>query len=96
MDEGFWLRIADRTGVAIIGTNEGVIEVRDVKPKVSNSAWNLNKFNQMRGAPWAPVSRRQGIESISRVVIPGERAVLGGIVWGEDREEAARRLRIHR
>ena len=65
-EDGIWLCIADRTGEAIIGTKDGVIKARDVRSMEEKEAWNIGRFNDIRGTPWEPVPGREGIEIRSK------------------------------
>ena len=95
-DNGIWFCIADRTGEAIIGTKDGVIKVRDVRSMEETEAWNVGRFNDVRGAPWEPIPGREGIEIKSRVVIPVDRTGPRQLVEGEERDLIVRRMRITR
>ena len=72
--EGVWLGIADRSMEVIVGTNEGVIKVRDVRRYgTQQEQWDMGKFNSFRGVPWEPVPGRQGIEIKARVNVPEDK-----------------------
>jgi hypothetical protein len=88
--------VADRTGEVIIGTKDGVIKARDIRSMEEKEAWDMGKFNDIRGTPWEPVPGREGIEIRSRVVIPVTRTEPGQLMEGEDRDFIVRRMRINR
>jgi len=50
-ESGIWLGIADRTGETIIGTKDGVIKARDVRSMEEKEAWDIGRFNDIRGTP---------------------------------------------
>jgi hypothetical protein len=73
-DSGIWLGIADRTGETIIGTKDGVIKARDIRSMEAGEAWNVARFNDIRGTPWEPVPGRGGAEVRSKIVVPTDRS----------------------
>ena len=95
-DNGIWLGIADRTGETIIRTKDGVIKARDIRSMEDNEAWDIGRFNDIRGTPWEPVPGREGIEIRSKVVIPIDRTGPRQAMEAEEKDFIAGRMRITR
>ena len=95
-ETGIWMGIADRTGEIIIGTKDGVVKARDIRSLEEKEAWDVGRFNDIRGTPWEPIPGREGIEIKSKVVIPASRTEPRQLVEGEEKEFIVRRARISR
>ena len=94
-EEGIWLGVKDRSLETVIGTNEGVIKVRDVKRKgTEEQRWDISKFNEFKGVPWEPIPGREGIEIKARVNVPREGGRPDPVMRGS--EPVPRRARITR
>ena len=54
-----------------MGTPEGIIKARDFKRHPSNGErWNLERFNNFRGVPWATIPGYEQDEIKSNIVLP--------------------------
>ena len=60
MKEGIWLGHATQTNEILIGTEEGVIRVYDVKRKEEGPRWEADKIRNMKGTPRQPNPSRPG------------------------------------
>ena len=60
MREGIWLGHASQTNEILIGTEDGVIRVFDVKRKEEGSSWSAEKIKNMRGSPKQPNPKKPG------------------------------------
>ena len=95
--EGVWLGIADRSLEVIIGTDKGVIKVRDVRRHgLEKDKWDIARFNNMKGVPWEPVPGREGIEIRAKVLMPEDRQQVSPPLEGEVKDAVPRRVRITR
>ena len=55
----------------MIGTNKGVIQVRDVRRKATvEERWNKARMKEVQGVPWEPVPGREGIYIKAQVELP--------------------------
>ena len=94
-EEGIRLGLTDKSFEVIIGTNEGVIKVRDIRRKGKEAErWSLDKFNAFQGTPWEPIPGREGIELQTRVHVPKDTDPVNPVTTGEDEEVIPRRVRI--
>jgi len=60
MREGIWLGHADQTNEILIGTEQGVIRVYDVKRKEEGARWDAEKIKKMKGTPRQPDPEKPG------------------------------------
>ena len=79
-----WYGITDRSGEVIIGTEDGVVKVRDIRSLSEEEAWSVQWFNDVRGTPWEPIPGRAGIEVEARVLMPEDRQRPIPVIRGEE------------
>ena len=71
-EDGIWLGIINESGEAVIGTDSGVIKVKDFRRKaLQTERWNKDTFDNIKGTPWEPTPGRTCDVAInSKIYIP--------------------------
>ena len=70
---GVWLGTRQESGESWVGTERGVIKVRDIIRKGSHAeSWNADNVKSMVGVPWRPNPERSDPEAHINIPVPSE------------------------